>query len=85
MMGPGLEILHSAKFELSYFPGLNPEREVPKTGFGMRWPRRPHNLGLYQVHMEGLWRLASSPSAASGYQKNCLKNDELIAAVTNAA
>jgi hypothetical protein len=36
--------------------------------------------------MEGLWRLASSPSAAAGYQKNYLKNnDELIAAVTIAA
>jgi hypothetical protein len=34
---------------------------------------------LYQL------RLAGSPGAATGYLKNFLKNDELMAAVTTAA
>jgi hypothetical protein len=32
-------------------PELNSRREVPKTIFGLQWPRLPHNLDLTLVRL----------------------------------
>ncbi len=32
---------------------------------------------MLKVHPEGFWRLARSPAAATGHQKNCWQNAEI--------